>query len=168
LTKIILLFGLGLLLMIAEVLIPSMGVLGTLATLCVIGSIAWGFALSSAVGVQMLVAAGVLVPIFLLLAFKLMPYSPLTRKLMARGFSFEDGKGTDHRNPGLLGETGTVESPLRPAGMARIGGRRVDVVSRGELIERGTEVKVIEVQGNRVVVVRHGAGGAGEGMEGTA
>ena len=35
-----------------------------------------------------------------------------------------------------------------------IDGRRVDVVSRGELIESGTAVRVLEVRGNRVVVVR--------------
>ncbi len=38
--------------------------------------------------------------------------------------------------------------------MARLLGRRVDVVTRGEWIEAGKPVKVVEVQGNRVVIVR--------------
>jgi len=154
LTKIILLLGLGLLLIVAEVLIPSAGILGILASLCVIGAIAWAWSLSSGLGLQIMFAAAVLVPIFLMVAFKLLPHSPLTKKLIASGFSFADGKGTDARNPELLGAKGKVTSPLRPAGMARLAGRRVDVVSRGELIEVGTPVEVIEVQGNRVVVAK--------------
>jgi len=154
LIKTILLLGLGLCLIIAEVLIPSMGVLGILATICIIGAIAWAFTISTALGFQLLLAAAILVPAFMMLALKLLPHSPLTKKLMASGFSFTDGKGTDTRNQSLLAATGVVEATLRPAGMARLGGRRVDVVSRGELIEAGTPVQVIEVEGNRVVVAR--------------
>ena len=46
----------------------------------------------------------------------------------------------------------TVESALRPTGIARIDGRRVDVVTRGEQLEPGTRVRVVEVSGNRLVV----------------
>jgi membrane-bound ClpP family serine protease len=49
-------------------------------------------------------------------------------------------------------------SPLRPAGFARIENRRIDVVTRGELLDDGCPVRVVEVHGNRVVVARdHGA-----------
>ena len=37
-------------------------------------------------------------------------------------------------------------------GFADIGGKRVDVVTRGENIEQGAKVRVVEVEGNRVVV----------------
>jgi membrane-bound serine protease (ClpP class) len=52
----------------------------------------------------------------------------------------------------LKGQHGTAETPLRPAGFARIGGKRVDVVTRGELVETGVPVEVIQVEGARVVV----------------
>ena len=51
----------------------------------------------------------------------------------------------------------TGESPhprLRPAGIAEIDGRRIDVVSDGEMIEPSVTVRVIQVEGNRVVVER--------------
>ena len=73
---------------------------------------------------------------------------------MSGGFSFEDGRAVDRRDEGLLGSEGTVLSQLRPAGVARLADRRVDVVSRGEWIEAGALVRVIELQGNRVVVAR--------------
>jgi len=41
---------------------------------------------------------------------------------------------------------------LRPAGMALINGRRVDVVTEGAMIERDTPVRVVAVEGMRVVV----------------
>ena len=45
-------------------------------------------------------------------------------------------------------------SPLRPAGIADIDGKRVDVVSQGEWIDATTPIEVIRVDGNRIVV-RH-------------
>ena len=52
----------------------------------------------------------------------------------------------------LLGLEGSALTPLRPAGVADIGGRRVDVVSEGAYIAAGTALKVIRVEGVRVVV----------------
>ena len=54
----------------------------------------------------------------------------------------------------LLHQTGTTLSPLRPAGFARIDGKKVDVVTRGEMLDANCPIKVLEVTGNRVVVGR--------------
>lgn len=51
-----------------------------------------------------------------------------------------------------MGRHGTALSPLRPAGVADIGGARVDVVSDGTFIDAGTAIEVTRVDGNRVVV----------------
>ena len=50
------------------------------------------------------------------------------------------------------GHTGATVSQLRPSGYARINQRRVDVVTRGELVEANRQVEVIEVEGNRIIV----------------
>ena len=52
----------------------------------------------------------------------------------------------------LLGNRGQAVSMLRPAGKAQFGDRFVDVVSDGPFIDAGTQIEVIEVVGNRVVV----------------
>ncbi len=153
-TTVTLLLGLGLILIIAEVLIPSMGMLGLGAAVCVIGAVAWAFSISVGYGVQVLLLAGVLVPIAMVLALKVLPHSPLTKRLTAGGFSFEDGRAVDERDEELVGRTGVVEAKLRPIGVARIDGRRVDVTSRGEMIETGAEVRVLEASANRVVDAR--------------
>ena len=54
--------------------------------------------------------------------------------------------------PELLHGTGTAVTQLRPSGVATINGQRVDVVTEGGLIERGTPVKVVAVEGSRIVV----------------
>jgi membrane-bound serine protease (ClpP class) len=51
-----------------------------------------------------------------------------------------------------VGVLGVADSPLRPAGKARFGDVRVDVVTDGAFITRGSAVQVIEVSRNRVVV----------------
>ena len=52
----------------------------------------------------------------------------------------------------LVGHSGQSLSPLRPAGVALIDGKRVDVVTNSEFIQPETEVEVIFVEGSRVVV----------------
>ncbi|RYD71744.1 MAG: hypothetical protein EOP84_24365 [Verrucomicrobiaceae bacterium] len=56
----------------------------------------------------------------------------------------------------LPGDEGQTLSPLRPAGIAEIAGRRIDVVTEGELIGTGSTIRVIKVEGNRIVVRKQG------------
>jgi len=46
----------------------------------------------------------------------------------------------------------TVVSDLRPSGSVEIDGRPVDVVTDGTYAETGTKVRVVRVEGARVVV----------------
>ena len=55
---------------------------------------------------------------------------------------------------GLVGEQGPVLTELRPSGSALLEGHPVDVVSEGAFIAKGELVRVISVQGSRVVVRR--------------
>jgi len=148
----LILLGVGLLLIMAEVLIPSFGMLGGLAAIALIGSVILAYQVSSDVGQNFLIAEAVLVPSIIMLGLKLLPKSPFARFLVAGGFSFEDGAAVDERDKALMGKRGVVEAPLRPAGTARIEGRRVDVVTRGDMIESGAWVEVIGLSGNRVEV----------------
>jgi membrane-bound serine protease (ClpP class) len=50
------------------------------------------------------------------------------------------------------GMTGLAHTTLRPSGKATFGGQLVDVVSQGEFIESGAPVRVVSIEGARVVV----------------
>lgn len=156
----IFLIALGILFVFAEIFFVSFGILAVLAAGSFIGACVAAFQISSATGVYFLVAVAVLTPASMLLAFHLFPRSPLGRHFVARGLSFRADKSYDERDLGLVGQGGVAEGPLRPAGIARIGGRRVDVVTRGELIDHGESVEVLEISGNRVVVGRAAAASA--------
>lgn len=54
----------------------------------------------------------------------------------------------------LPGKEGVTESALRPSGIALIEGERYDVVTEGEYVPAQTRIKVIRVDGNRIVVGR--------------
>jgi membrane-bound serine protease (ClpP class) len=52
----------------------------------------------------------------------------------------------------LVGKHGRTTTRLVPAGKARFGDDLIDVISDGEVIERGVNVRVVQVRGNRVLV----------------
>jgi len=52
----------------------------------------------------------------------------------------------------LVGLEGTAYSELRPSGTAVFGDKRIDVVTRGEYIEKNSRIIVAEAHGNRIVV----------------
>ena len=148
----ILLLGLGLILVVAETLFPSFGVLTILATASIIGAMVMAFRESVDTGLWFLVITALAVPVCVIGGLRLFPRTPMGKRMMVSGLSFESRVATDTRDLALVGRRGIVLSDCRPAGTARFDGRRVDVVSRGELLERGSEVQVAEVRGNRVVV----------------
>lgn len=146
------LLALGLALILAEIFFPSFGILSVLATLACLGAVILAFQESQETGFWFLTATLVLAPAVVMLGFKLFPKSPMGKHMVAGGLSFGAEAATDPRDLALVGRRGTVEAKCRPAGVARLDGRRVDVVTRGEWIEAGREVEVLEVSGNRVVV----------------
>lgn len=64
----------------------------------------------------------------------------------------EDGYISNVNRTDLLGKEGTALTILRPAGTVIINNERVDVVSEGGFIEQDARVKVIKVEGARIVV----------------
>ena len=60
---------------------------------------------------------------------------------------------SDKQEKEWMGAIGVAETVLRPAGKGRFSGILLDVVTQGDYIELGTKIKIIEVQGNRYVVV---------------
>jgi membrane-bound serine protease (ClpP class) len=51
-----------------------------------------------------------------------------------------------------VGLVGIAATALRPSGQAKLDDQFVDVVSNGSFIDKGTEIKIIEIHGNQVVV----------------
>jgi membrane-bound serine protease (ClpP class) len=88
---------------------------------------------------------------------KWLPHTPYANRMILAPPAEEEAEVIHQREmllnlTGLLGQHGVTTTPLFPGGKARIGDDVVDVLSDGEVIERGKTVEVVEVRGNKVVV----------------
>jgi membrane-bound serine protease (ClpP class) len=146
LSLIIIVFVCGLLAMAIELLTPGV-VMGLVGFLAVIGSIVYAFTSGyQTTGIVLAVITVAFVPLFIL-AWK---------HIAARFFALRGGesgfKPSTTIGEELVGAEGEAVSTLRPSGIAVLNGKRYDVVTQGEMLDRGSRVKVIEVSGNRIVV----------------
>lgn len=141
--------GVGLLLAEAFV-IPGFGVAGISGLLALAASIYLTF------GDQALMVGSIAIIVLaagLLLALRYLPRTRVAHALVLNQAIDEQAPPRD-RLAALAGAVGVAASDLRPAGVARFGERKVDVVTEGEFIPKGSRIRVIEVEGARVVVRR--------------
>ena len=54
----------------------------------------------------------------------------------------------------LVGKSGVAISTLRPAGIAEIDGKRIDVLTAGEFIEKGSPITVVKAEGMHILVIK--------------
>lgn len=139
---------LGLALVAIEVLvIPGIGIIGFLGALAMLGSSYVSIAEFQASQAALLIGAGMVGAAIMFWLF------PRTR--VAKAMVLETQTLGGAANPALqrlLDREGVTMTPLRPSGAVEIDDRPVDVVSDGQYIEAGTRVRVILVEGARVVV----------------
>jgi membrane-bound serine protease (ClpP class) len=135
----------GLTLLFLEVFIPSGGILAIAAVLC-IGYSIWELWLQGEI-VLALICAGFTV-LYTVALFKFW-----VKRISLHTSLDEDALGDDVRTAQeLIGQRGLVMSDLRPAGIALIAGRRLDVVANTGYIEKGDSVVIIRSDGNRILV----------------
>lgn len=51
-----------------------------------------------------------------------------------------------------IGDTGKADTYLRPSGKIVVGEKRLDAVTAGEFIEKGSVIEIIKIDGNRIIV----------------
>ena len=145
---VVLLVSLGLLLLFLETLLPGL-IAGFCGIVCLIGGVVlgyerFGFGTGNIVLLVVMVLSAIGGALYV-------TYFPNSR--MAAMFTSNSVSGNlNVERPELVGESGQALTPLRPSGKAIINGKTVDVVSEGMMIERGSTVKVVDVEGLRVVV----------------
>jgi len=151
---VLLLAGIGLVAL--EMFIPSGGLLGFLALVTVVGSIAVAFMSGPGAGLAFVVLTVILLPVVIGLALRWWPYTPLGRRLLLRAPSEDDVRDEDslaERLKTLVGATGRAKTKMLPSGAVVVDGQTISAVSRGMPIDAGQLIRIVEVKGNRVVVV---------------
>lgn len=142
----------GILFIIIEIAVPTIGLFAALGVIMMLYSIilALGGDLNA---VYMLVGSLILSVVFFALIVKKLPSSRLWQKIILKDSSTkEKGYISSFDTSSLLDKEGIVFTELRPAGTVLIDNSPVDAVSEGTFIEKGKKIKIVKTEGSRIIV----------------
>jgi len=131
--------------LVLEVFVPSGGVLAVMGGVGLLISIYYGFEINLLLGVGQVLASIIAVPLMFYYGLKKIT---LNKKLDNNDGFHSDKSGMEH----LINKQGVTLTSLRPSGAIIIDGKRFDVVTEGEMIDKDTPVRVAKIEGVRIVV----------------
>ena len=145
----------GMALLIIELLLPGFGVSGIMGILCMIAVIVIQFLTASPTTAYIVSAVLLAILILMIVLFMrsmkngILFRSPivLKDKIDAKAVSY-----TSDTEESLVGKHGTAVTPLRPSGTALIDGKRYSVSTQAVFLDKGTDITVIAVDGNKITV----------------
>jgi membrane-bound ClpP family serine protease len=144
----------GLVLLVAEVFLPTHGILAVLALAALIVAVTLAFNEGTYSGLTALLMVFVAISVVGILFVNIWPRTPLSRPFFLQ--APEDDTIAHHpayKDLELLkGRFGRTISALRPAGITDFDGRRIDTLSEGSLIAAGQWVQCIDVHAGKVIV----------------
>ncbi len=160
----IILFIAGIILLLIEIfIVPGFGVFGVSGIALMIISLFLGLVsdfplidwdiISFAIIQLALTLFSTLVIMTLMLKF-LPKTSVVTKLVLDKKVEQKSGYGTLPALKDLIGREGIAYTDLRPSGTALIDGKRVDVISEGDYIQRDSPIIVKAVEGLKVIVER--------------
>ncbi|WP_240510197.1 NfeD family protein [Virgibacillus profundi] len=148
----VILLIIGIVLIIAEFFVPG-GIVGLLGVGAVIGSLFMsGYDLghmSMSIGIAFIVALAAAVILFKRIG---MDKGVFRHIILKDQTTTELGYVSSVNRLELIGLEGIAATPLRPSGTAVFDDERLDVVSEGGFIEANKNIKVVKVEGVRIVV----------------
>jgi membrane-bound serine protease (ClpP class) len=149
------LFGIAGLLFVVEILIPSGGIIGLVAIAVALGGVSAFFFESPILGSASLAGLLVLIPFLINFALKIIPNTPIGKRLMLGDdddeesqFKRETAKRVEEeRKRALVGAEGVTMTPMRPSGSVKIDGVVIEASCETGMIEAGTRVRVTRLDG---------------------
>lgn len=154
----ILILALAIILLILEMFIPSAGLLTFLSVTALIASVVMVFVYQGLQwGTAYLVSLSFLLPAVAAFLIKWWPKTPIGRRILnlpplAQDSSEPADREATSSQAELIGQVGRARTKMLPSGVVQVAGRTFDAVSEGVPIDRGEQVEVIQVRGNRIIV----------------
>jgi membrane-bound serine protease (ClpP class) len=141
-------------LIIAEVFVPSGGLISFCALCCLIAGLWIFFRHSATTGWIGIIVAAIMVPSILIIAYRIFPKTRFGKAVTLTPPERQEGDAIPDTQElkELLGADGLVVTPLRPVGMCDFSGQRVECVAESGYVEKGEKVKVIDVESTQVTV----------------
>jgi membrane-bound serine protease (ClpP class) len=158
----ILMFIIGVALILLEIfVIPGFGIAGISGIILVFASLFFSlvggdpfldFELVSRAIIQLSISLVLALVLIFVLAKYLPKTSIFNKFVLSVSEKSVDGFSSHTFAEDLVGAEGIALTTLRPAGTAEINGRRVDVMTESEYVEKGKKIEVLAVDGIRVLV----------------
>ena len=152
----LLLFVIGFIALFLELFIPAVGIIGAVGIICmIIGTVLAYNHLGRIIGSIFLTGTLIGTPAMVVIGLKVFPKTFVGKRLIlgdsqerATGFTSYSGE----KYEGLTDKEGIALTTLRPSGMVRIDNKKFSVVTGGEMISKDEKVRVIKVEGSRIIV----------------
>jgi len=155
LTWSLLLLLLAIIFIALETVIPSAGIMAVLAVASIFSAIVVAFQGGFTMGMSMVLATLVLVPISIVLAVRVWPHTPIGRLLLMQRPKPEDllpNTAAHQERQDMVGAVGRAKTDLLPSGAVVITGKTFEALSEGKAINSGDAIKVVALRTNRLVV----------------
>lgn len=146
-------FVVGLIFLVAEIFfLPGHGMSGLIGLICTYLSIFMVMPNPTQATISF-VSSILIAGVIFVAALKYLPKSPAWNKFrLQTTMTEEEGYVPSRKKKELEGAMGVAMSDLRPSGIALFDEARVDVTTNGGFIKKDTPVKVIKIEGIRIVV----------------
>ncbi|ABR49178.1 protein of unknown function DUF107 [Alkaliphilus metalliredigens QYMF] len=150
---VIIIFMTGIALLSIEAFAPGFGFPGIGGLIAVITSIVLAANSVTSAAVSLTIAF-VLTIVAIVFILKYAPRSKHFDRIVLRTALTKEAGYTSFKqgSDALVGKEGVAISYLRPSGTVEVEGERLDVVSEGGFIESGSMIRVVQVEGRRIVV----------------
>lgn len=150
LLALILLAG-GVVLLIAELLLPTHGLLGVLGLAVIFGSAVSLMWVNQWLGIAVLAILVLSSPFWFMAALRLWPHTPVGKRMVLTATTTTPTTDGAHL---AVGQTGTAMTEMRPMGECEFGPIRTQAVSQLGIIPAGTMVKIVSLDGEKPVVLK--------------
>lgn len=143
----------GLILLVVEAIVPGFGLPGISGiVLVILGTVlAMGSLVSALMSISVAIIITTIITILLVKHGRRIPHlENIVLDTSHEQEEYEVPAGYDE----YLGSKGVSISELRPSGKIEIDGRRLDAISEGAFIPRGSDIEVIRVEGTKIIVRR--------------
>lgn len=157
----VILIGMAVALFIAEIFVPSAGILGACSLLCLISGIIMLFWIDGTVGLIGAIVSLIAIPFAFMGALWVWPSTPIGRALTLGDEEDQEESAYDgqdrpmahtHQASIPVGTVGKTLTGLRPVGMCLLNGQRQECLSESGMIDPGVQVKVVSSDGMQVKV----------------
>ena len=156
LIDVIILIAIGVILVFLEIfIIPSFGPIGIIGgVVMVVGVVLAGYRRGFEIAIVYGSITFLITVILCVVGFWLIPKTNLGKSFILNTSEYREHGYVSSPDAlkSLVGKTGKVITPLRPAGTIFMENNRLDVLTQGEFINKGSVVEVVKVEGSKIVV----------------